>query len=339
MTNDKNPAQLGTSLPAMSKPLETLLLLALPASGKSEVRKYLAGLSPAQCREELHIGPTVQLDDFPYVHLMRRIDEEIEAAGAARAYFHSPERPFLDGRDWRTLIELVNEDHADLVVGRQIHVPSAAAYLFDRLDAARARVGAPPVLSRLAAGVRARVMARLEREAADQLREKQAAYTDSLDGKTLVIEFARGGPRGAAMPLRAPYGYLGSIPMLSPAILERAAVLYIWVTPEESRRKNEARTDPDDPGSILHHGVPLAVMLEEYGCDDLEHLLGASGAPDTLRVAAHGREYVLPVARFDNRVDRTSFVRNPREAWKPAEVEALHAGLRDGLTRLARARA
>jgi len=43
----------------MDKLIDTLLLLALPASGKSEVRKYLASLTPEQCRNELHMGPTV----------------------------------------------------------------------------------------------------------------------------------------------------------------------------------------------------------------------------------------------------------------------------------------
>src|SRR5438445_6161715 len=55
---------------AMSEILDVLLLLALPASGKSEVRRYLASLSPEQCRGDFHLGPTVQLDDYPYVHMM-----------------------------------------------------------------------------------------------------------------------------------------------------------------------------------------------------------------------------------------------------------------------------
>ena len=55
-----------------SEIIDILLLLALPASGKSEVRRYLANLTPAQCRDDFHLGPTVQLDDYPYVHMMRR---------------------------------------------------------------------------------------------------------------------------------------------------------------------------------------------------------------------------------------------------------------------------
>ena len=63
----------------MSETLETVLLLALPASGKSEVRRYLNHLTPEQRSGDFHLGPTVQLDDFPYVHMMRRIDDELLA--------------------------------------------------------------------------------------------------------------------------------------------------------------------------------------------------------------------------------------------------------------------
>jgi hypothetical protein len=315
--------------------LDTLLLLALPASGKSEVRKYLAGLSPEQCREEFGIGPTVQLDDFPYVHFMRCVDDELVALGQKRIFFHAPDRPFQDGRDWRTLIELVNEDHADLVCLKRHAPASAAVWLMDRLDAARSRFGLPPALGLLPARVREHAAARLEHEARALLDAKHAGY-DTLDGKTLVIEFARGGPDGARLPLTGPLGYQGSIPCLSPAILERASVLYIWVTPEESRRKNVARTDPKNPGSILHHGVPHEVMMKEYGCDDMEHLLSTSGKSSHVRVAAHGRDYLLPVARFDNRVDKTSFVREPREKWDPKNARALHEGLREAFEALRR---
>ena len=139
----------------MSNVLETVLLLALPASGKSEVRKYLASLTPAQCADDFHMGPTVQLDDFPYVHLMRRIDDEAAARGAGRVYFQASDRPFLDPRDWGTLIELLNEDHAHLVGQRPAPAPSAALALFDRLERASAKVGFAPRLPELAPAVRA----------------------------------------------------------------------------------------------------------------------------------------------------------------------------------------
>ncbi|MGE3455661.1 MAG: hypothetical protein AB7O24_11155 [Kofleriaceae bacterium] len=320
----------------MTVNLDTILLLALPASGKSEVRKYLEGLSPAQCREELHLGPTVQLDDFPYVHLMQRIDAELVGLGQPRMFFHGPDKPFQDPRDWQVLIELLNEDYANLF-GLPMQAWSACAQaLFQRFDGARARIGAPPLLGTLPKDTRRQLEIRLEKESAALHTNLRAARPGTLDGKTLVIEFARGGADGSAMPLPPPFGYASSIPLLAPAILERACVLYIWVTPEESRRKNQARTDPNDPGSILHHGVPLEVMLHDYGCDDIEHMVATSGRPDTLRVAAYGRDYYLPVARIDNRTDKTSFIRKPRDQWVPAEVDALHAELAAGFARLHR---
>jgi hypothetical protein len=320
----------------MKQTLDTVLLLALPASGKSEVRRYLAKLDPKLCQSDFHMGPTVQLDDFPYVHMMRRLDDELRANGEQAIFFHAGDRPFQDARDWGTLIELINEDYADLLTKRRAQPKSAAEHLLARIDTARVRMGAAPVLARLSAKTKKSVFARLEKEAQELLDEKHANYPDTLEGKTLVIEFARGGAHGSAMPLAPPFGYGYSVPMLCPALLERATVLYIWVTPEESRRKNQARANPNDPGSILHHGVPIDVMMNDYGCDDMAHLIDSSDQPGTLRVAAHGQSYHLPVARFDNRVDKTSFVREEPKSWKPDDVKALHEGLKNALCELHR---
>ncbi len=323
----------------MSQLIDVLLLLALPASGKSEVRRYLATLGPQECREQYGIGPTVQLDDFPYVHLMRRISDELTARGQEGPYFLSPALPFREPRDWGTLIELINEDYSDLLAARRPQPASAADWLFERLDAARRKVGAQPVLGELPAALHREIAAALEDEAADLLRRKVDEVPDGLDGRTIVIEFARGGADGSPLPLPAPYGYRYSLARLAPAILERAVILYIWVTPEESRRKNRERADPDDPGSILHHGVPNAVMYGDYGCDDLAWLLEQSGRPDLLRITAHGRTFELPVGRFDNRVDRTTFVREDPARWRPEDVAALQAGLREAFAQLAHGRA
>jgi hypothetical protein len=317
----------------MSDTLSTVLLLALPASGKSEVRRYLHHLSPAECRTDFHMGPTVQLDDFPYVHLMRRIDDELQAIGKERVFFVSPDRSFKDGRDWGTLIHLINEDYEELVERRTLSTETAADILLARFDTAARKVGIAPRLLDLDGQSRAQVIKGITKEADQLVEDKIASYT-SLEGKTLVIEFARGGPHGSSMPLPAPYGYRYSIAQLAPEILEKASILYIWVTPEESRRKNAARTDPNDPGSILHHGVPHEVMMGEYGCDDMDWLEQNAVKNGTVRIEAWGRSYDLPIARFDNRVDKTSFIREDKSKWKPEEVRAVHEGLKSALDRL-----
>jgi len=268
------------------------------------------------------------------VHLMRRISQELRKHGHDGVFFDSDELPMKEPRDWGTLVELLNEDFEDLVRRRRPAPPSAAEWLLDRFDAARARVGAAPAFGKLRPEVRAKLEAALEGEAADLLREKNEGVPETLEGRTVVIEFARGGPDGASLPLPAPLGYRYSVGCLSDAILSRAAILYVWVTPEESRRKNHERTDPSDPGSILHHGVPMAVMLGDYGLDDMAWLIEHSGRPDCIRIEARGKTHEITVARFDNRVDKTSFVRADRSKWAPADVAALHGGLSEALGRL-----
>jgi hypothetical protein len=317
--------------------IDVLLLIALPASGKSEVRRYLASLTPDQCRNELHMGPTVQLDDYPYVHLMRRISQELRALGQGGVFFATDEEGMIEPRDWGTLVELLNEDFDDLTHRRRPHPASAAEWLLDRYDAARRKVGADPSFGKLPPDVRKTLVAAIEPDAAQLLADKNAGVVDSLEGKTIVMEMARGGPQGASLPLPAPLGYKYSLATLSDEILSRASILYVWVTPEESRRKNTERTDPNDPGSILHHGVPMAVMLGEYGLDDMAWLIENAERPDTVKIEARGRTHHLPVARFDNRSDKTTFVRADRADWKQDDVHALHSGLSEALGRLVRA--
>jgi hypothetical protein len=320
----------------MPEILDVLLLLALPASGKSEVRRYLASLTPEQCRNDFHMGPTVQLDDYPYVHMMRRVSQELRKLGRDGVFFDSDELPMKEPRDWGTLVELLNEDFQDLQSRHRPAPASAAEWLLGRFEAARRKAGASPALGALPTATRKALIAALEPEAAELLRDKNAGIPDTLEGRTVVIEAARGGPDGASLPLPPPLGYAYTLRTFSDAILSRAAILYVWVEPEESRRKNHERTDPNDPGSILHHGVPMAVMLGDYGCDDMGWLIEHSDRPDTVRVETRGSVYHLPVARFDNRVDKTTFVRADRAAWPPAAVAALHTGLAEALSRLAR---
>jgi hypothetical protein len=309
----------------------------------------MASLTPEQCVRDMAMGPTLQLDDYPYVHFMHRIDDELVKRRAPAVFYKGPERPFQDGFTWGVLVELLNEDYDDLLAGRAETAPSAAQHLFDRLDAARARVGQDRALEAIPYGVRRDVAAALEEEVAQFVREKNATAAQDKRGRTIVIEAARGGPNGAAFPLTPPSGYQYSLARFSDAVLRRASVLYVWVTPEQSRRKNWERARPDGQSSILHHGVPLEVMLGEYGCDDMDWLLQQSDRPGTIRIEkvveaadAQGRRvyelrtYHLPVARFDNREDLTTFVRQDRREWAAQDVAKLHAGLSAALQSLAR---
>ncbi|MCX5786325.1 MAG: hypothetical protein NTX59_11615 [Elusimicrobia bacterium] len=318
----------------MNETFDIVLLLALPASGKSEVRRYLANVPAGELRKDFHIGDTLQLDDFPYVHMMRRADDELAKMGRARIFFRSPDRPFADPKDWGTLIHLINEDYADLMAKRISKTASAAALLIERLERAAKKAGLNPRLSALDAGTLATVTAALEKEARAMLDEKHAAYPASFDGKTIVIEAARGGAHDSAMPLKAPFGYQYSLGQFSPRILKKAVILYVWVTPEESRRKNTARTNPNDPGSILHHGVPMDVMMNDYGTDDMDWLEKTSEVPGTVTISAGKAKYHLPIGRFDNRTDKTSFLRDDKAKWPVESVNDVRSGIKAATDKL-----
>ncbi len=315
--------------------IDTLLLLALPASGKSEVRRYLAHVGAEQATEDFSLGPTVQLDDYPYVHLMRRIDQELRALDAAPVFFAADDQPMFKGRDWATLIELVNQDYAAL--GSTPAVPAApAAWLLGRYDRARSAAGLPPPFDRLPDELIAALAAGLDDEVAAFARGRAATLSSyELGESTVVIEFARGGPAGEQPPLVEPHGYAFSLPQLAPDILRRASILYVWVSPEESRRRNRERARPGREGdaSILHHGVPEMVMHEEYGSDDFMWLLERGGG-DTIEVETEDATYLLPAAVFDNRVDHTSFLRDDPSTWDPGAVDKLHAELRSAFSTL-----
>ena len=318
----------------MSETFDIVLLLALPASGKSEVRRFLANVEPERLKKEFHIGANLQLDDFPYVHMMRRADDELAKLGKARLFFKSGDRPFIDTKDWGTLIHLLNEDYHDLMAKNVVKVASAADLLMRRIDKAGERAKIAPRLAKLDAATWKTVAAALEPEAKAMLDEKHAAYPASFEGKTIVIEAARGGPDKSTFPLQDPLGYQYSLRELDPEILKRAVILYVWVTPEESRRKNTARTNPNDPGSILHHGVPMEVMMNDYGCDDMDYLEKNSEVPGTITITAQGHKFHLPIGRFDNRVDKTSFLRVEKKDWDPKMVADVTNGIKGATDKL-----
>jgi hypothetical protein len=317
--------------------IDTLLLLALPASGKSEIRRYLGSVPQSVLAADYHLGPTIQLDDYPYVHLMRRISQELRARGEAPRFFVSDDLPMDEPLDWGTLMILINEDYAAIGVGVGDKPASPAEWLFDRIDRARVSVGAPPALATLSPEVRASIATALDAEADELWVQLSALGEVDPAGATVVIEFARGGPEGSVPPIAPPFGYEYALGLLSPQILCRAAILYVQVTPEESRRRNDDRGQPGRQGdaSILYHGVPDAVMRGDYGMDDLLWLV-SQGDGDEIVVERDGHTYRLPTAVFDNRVDQTSFLRDDPRTWPPQAVARLHADLGAALNALPR---
>jgi hypothetical protein len=319
----------------MEHRIDTLLLLALPASGKSEVRRYLDSLDDDVAATDFGLGPTVQLDDYPYVHLMRRISDEVRRLDAPPVFFASHDDTFLEPADWATLIELVNEDFAAL--GTAPAVPAEpAAWLLGRFERARRAVGLRPPFDGLPDAVITALEASLDDEAAAFSRGRTATLAGYETGaSTVIIEFARGGPEGTQPPLPDPHGYAYSLRHLSPDILRRASALYVWVTPAESLRRNIERARPGRGGdaSILHHGVPETVMRRDYGVDDFVWLMDRDGG-DAIEVERDGTVYRLPAAVFDNRVDHTSFLRDDPSTWDRDRLDALHTALATAISHL-----
>lgn len=319
----------------MSEIFDTMLLLALPASGKSETRMYLTAKNPA----EFHMGPTVQLDDYPYVHLQIVIDDVMADLGQPQPFHqqHSEQQrngPFQDAREFCGLLHLINEDYAELRSGKPEHPENPARRLLERFDAASEAAGAKAKFRTLSDEIRGKVEQGISKEAGKLYEEKAANVPASLDGKTIVIEFARGGPLGDTWPLAEGYGYHAAMPHLSQDILDRSVILYIWVTPEESRRKNRARARPGEDGSILFHGTPEIVMKQEYSRCDMAWLIETAKVPGTIHVDAHGKGYDVPVERFDNRVDLTTFLREEPSEWQQEDIGKIHGALKENCDRL-----
>lgn len=308
---------------------DIVLLFALPASGKSEVRRFLDHLPKDTLNREFHFGETVQLDDFPYVYVRNCIDQALDEMGLPRLYTDKNTNLSLDDCYVGMLFQLLNEDYHDLINKTVYHPESAAKLMFTRFDNASEKVGMGVKLGLLPQDVYEALAVRLEDQCRKMLEEKNRSYPDTLEGKTIVIEAARGGMDGSSMPLEDPFGYQYSIRQLCPEILSKAVILYIWVTPEESRRKNRERFDPNDPGSSIAHMTPEEVMLHDYGCDDMEYLRKTSEVEDTVTIRAYGKTYHLPIGVFDNRVDKTTFLRADASQWDASQVEEVTAAVKN----------
>lgn len=314
--------------------IHTLLILALPASGKSEIRKRLRELADAA---GLHVSNvTVQLDDFPYVFLMMLVDKARVEMGLPPIFFEKPKGNFLDPRHWEVLIHLLNQDYASLLGGhRPDPVHSQASFMIDRLATAQSLAGIeidemPTLYHGISEEQFQDLCIALEDHCAGMIQKQQELFKVDLDQATIVIEFARGGPKGAELPLEAPYGNKRALELLSKEILKNSAVLWVRVTPEESLRKDEARAIPGEEGSDLHHCAGVEVMKGAYGTCDMQWLIDNSeGGPNTITVEAHGWEYTLTVGTFNNMPDKTTCMHSDPEDRDPEVVAALDTGIKE----------
>jgi len=322
---------------------DILLLFCPPGSGKSEVRARMTKMSVKQCHRRFHMGlPTIQMDDYVYVRVMLRLDElAVNVLGMDTVFFSSIGHPFRDARDWLMLIELLNEDYRDMMAGRKRIEPCAGLALFRRMDAAARRAGATVKLGKLPLDIQkmfldhmfeGRIGDKNVETLAREINDHKNELTETdLTGKTVVMECARGGPHGASLPLDPPQGFEYSLKQLDPQILQKSRILYIDVSPAQSRASNMKRK-PTTAGhandTTTFHTVPLSNMQAEYGIYDMLFLREESDRPNTVRVEAHGDVFYLPIAVFNNRdSDLITFIREckdrPLAEWDQVRLGAL----------------
>ncbi len=121
--------------------------------------------------------------------------------------------------------------------------------------------------------------------------KKVTRIPDYHQTHTTIIEFSRGSEHG---------GYHDAYQHLSKEVVERMAILYLEVSYSESLRKNRARFNPDEPDSILEHGLPDKKLERLYKEVDWHELTKAD--PAYLNIQGVRVPYVV----FDNEDDVTT---------------------------------
>lgn len=125
-----------------------------------------------------------------------------------------------------------------------------------------------------------------------EYRKRMRDYPSGGGGVTTLVEFARGTQHG---------GFRRAFEHLSPELIQRAGVLYVKVSWEESLRKNRSRFNPSRPDSILQHGLSDEKMNRLYKVSDWDKLTGGAGQ-GYLSV----RDYTVPFVVFENEDDVTT---------------------------------
>jgi hypothetical protein len=86
---------------------ETIILIGRPAAGKSEVIDFLKKTDEGTRAMRFHIGPFVEIDDFPFVWETFEIDDLLERLGQPRV-FTTKNYFFKGGHLWSLFIGRIN---------------------------------------------------------------------------------------------------------------------------------------------------------------------------------------------------------------------------------------
>ena len=124
-----------------------------------------------------------------------------------------------------------------------------------------------------------------------EYQKKVTRIPDYHQKDTTIIEFSRGSEHG---------GYKEAYQHLSKDVLEKMAILYLDVSFSESLRKNRARFNPNEPDSILEHGLPDKKLEKMYKEVDWHEL----AKDDSAYIEIQGIK--VPYVIFENEDDVTT---------------------------------
>ena len=190
-------------------PLQNILLLGRPASGKSEFIDFMKKQGATERLARYHLRQVAEMDDFPWIWEKFMEDHLWEEAGFPRRYSFGGSNPGMS---------------------------KEGVALFDFC------------------------IQKFNHEFEKKYKDNAVFYKDH----TLFIEFARGGKNAYATALQH----------LSDSILKNSSILFILVSFEESKRRNEARYQEKMKSSILAHKVPEETMNWFYQVHDWLEITG-----------------------------------------------------------------
>ena len=98
----------------MGERFETIILIGRPAAGKSETIDYLKHTGEPERVRRFHVGPFVEVDDFPFVWETFEIDDLLERLGQPRV-FTTRDYFFTGEHLWNLFIERINLEHRKLL--------------------------------------------------------------------------------------------------------------------------------------------------------------------------------------------------------------------------------